>query len=116
LGHGRSHAHGHRTPTARARPDRALGSRRAICSQGQPRRARRQWRPRLHEPQGGSLRQRADGEIFKTLKAELVNDAEYATQAEARRDVFAFLEAWYNRRLHSAIGYITPEQMDLTAA
>jgi transposase InsO family protein len=54
--------------------------------------------------------------FFKTLKAELADDADYATHAEARRDVFAFLEAWYNRqRLHSAIGYITPEQMELTA-
>jgi transposase InsO family protein len=31
--------------------------------------------------------------------------------------VFAFLEAWYHRqRIHSAIGYIMPEQMELTAA
>ena len=46
--------------------------------------------------------------FFKTLRAELADDANYATHAEARRDVFAFLEAWYNRqRLHSAIGYIT---------
>lgn len=55
--------------------------------------------------------------FFKTLKAEAVDHADYATHAEARRDVFVFLEAWYNRqRLHSAIGYITPEQMELTAA
>lgn len=55
--------------------------------------------------------------FFKTLKAELVDDADYATHAEARRDVFLFLETWCNRqRLHSAIGYITPEQMALTAA
>ncbi len=55
--------------------------------------------------------------FFKTLKAELVDAAEYATHAEARRDVFAFLEVWYNRqRLHSSIGYITPNQMELTAA
>ncbi|MDO9713942.1 IS3 family transposase [Paracraurococcus lichenis] len=55
--------------------------------------------------------------FFKTLKAELVYNAEYATHSEARRDVFAFMEVWYNRqRLHSAIGYITPEQMELTAA
>jgi transposase InsO family protein len=55
--------------------------------------------------------------FFKTLKAELVDAAEYVTHAEARRDVFAFLEVWYNRqRLHSALGYSTPEQMELTAA
>jgi putative transposase len=55
--------------------------------------------------------------FFKTLKAEQVDDADYATRDEARRDVFAFLEAWYNRqRLHSAIGYITPEQTELSAA
>ena len=55
--------------------------------------------------------------FFKTIKAELVDDADYATHAEARRDVFLFLEAWYNRqRLHSAIGYTTPEQMEQTAA
>ena len=45
------------------------------------------------------------------------DNAEYATHSEARRDVFAFMEVWYNRqRLHSALGYITPEQMELTAA
>lgn len=55
--------------------------------------------------------------FFKTLKAELADDADYATHAEARSDVSAFLEAWYNRhRLHSASGYITPEQMELNAA
>lgn len=55
--------------------------------------------------------------FFETLKAELVDDADYATHAEASRDVFLFLEAWYNRqRLHSAIGYITPVRMEPTAA
>lgn len=54
--------------------------------------------------------------FFKTLRAELLDEADHATHAEARRDVFAFLEAWYNRqRLHSAIGYTTPERMELTA-
>jgi transposase InsO family protein len=55
--------------------------------------------------------------FLKTLKAELVDTAKYATHAEARRGVFAFMEVWYNRqRLHLALGYITPEQMELTAA
>jgi putative transposase len=55
--------------------------------------------------------------FFKTLKAELVDNADYDTSDEARRDVFAFMEVWYNRqRLHSALGYITPEQMERTAA
>ncbi|WP_407927940.1 integrase core domain-containing protein [Belnapia arida] len=54
---------------------------------------------------------------WKTLKAELVDNVEYATHSEARRDVFAFMEVWYNRqRLHSALDYTTPEQMELTAA
>lgn len=55
--------------------------------------------------------------FFRTLRAELLDGADHATRAEARCDVFAFLETRCNRqRLHSAIGYITPEQMELTAA
>jgi transposase InsO family protein len=55
--------------------------------------------------------------FFKTLKAELVDDAAYATRAAARSDVFAFLDAKYNRqRIHSAIGEATSEQVRLTAA
>jgi putative transposase len=46
-----------------------------------------------------------------TLKGELVGQRDYLTHAEARADVFQFLEGWYNRRrLHSALGYLTPEQ------
>ncbi len=46
-----------------------------------------------------------------TLKGELVEQRDYLRHAEARADIFQFLEGWYNkRRLHSALGYITPEQ------
>ena len=39
------------------------------------------------------------------LKTELVHHRRYQTRAEAQRDVFAFIEGYYNRtRLHSAIG------------
>jgi putative transposase len=55
--------------------------------------------------------------FFHTLKTELVHHRNYQTCAEAQLDVFAYIEGFYNRtRLHSAIGYITPIQMELKAA
>ena len=55
--------------------------------------------------------------FFHTLKTELVHHRQYNTRAEARRDLFAYIEGFYNRtRLHSAIGYISPIQMELKAA
>ena len=53
--------------------------------------------------------------FFATLKGELVEQADYRTREEARADIFQYMEGWYNqRRLHSALGYITPEQMAAT--
>jgi putative transposase len=55
--------------------------------------------------------------FFHTLKTELVHHRHYATRSEATRDVFAYIEGFYNRtRRHSAIGYISPIQMELKAA
>jgi putative transposase len=55
--------------------------------------------------------------FFHTLKTELVHHRHYYTRAEAQRDIFAFIEGFYNRaRLHSAIGYIAPSEMELKAA
>ena len=55
--------------------------------------------------------------IFHTLKTELVHHRQYATRAEAKRDIFAYIEGFYNRtRRHSAIGYISPIEMELKAA
>ena len=52
-----------------------------------------------------------------TLKTELVHHRQYATRAEAKRDIFAYIEGFYNRtRRHSAIGYISPIEMELKAA
>ena len=51
--------------------------------------------------------------VFGTLKTKLVHQREYPDRDAARRDLFASIEAYYNRRRsHSAIGYITPEQAD----
>jgi transposase InsO family protein len=53
--------------------------------------------------------------FFHTLKVELVHHCRWATRDDARRDLFAYIEGYYNRaRIHSAIGYITPEQAEQT--
>jgi putative transposase len=54
--------------------------------------------------------------FFHTLKTELVHPRHYATRTEATRDIFAYIEGFYNRtRRHSAIGYISPIEMELRA-
>jgi transposase InsO family protein len=48
--------------------------------------------------------------FFGTLKSELVHHRVYGTRAEARPDLFFYIEAFYNRRRrHSALGYLSPE-------
>ncbi len=55
--------------------------------------------------------------FFRTLKTERVHHRLYPTRAEARRDLFAYIEGFYNpRRLHSALGYISPDEMERRAA
>jgi transposase InsO family protein len=55
--------------------------------------------------------------FFATLKTELIHHRHYATRTEATRDIFAYIEGFYNRtRRHSAIGYISPIEMELKAA
>ena len=55
--------------------------------------------------------------FFGTLKTELVHQRDYPDRDAARRDLFAYIEAYYNRRrIHSALGYITPEQADRKSA
>jgi transposase InsO family protein len=55
--------------------------------------------------------------FFHTLKTELVHHRKYATRVQAQRDIFAYIEGFYNRtRLHSSIGYISPIDMERKAA
>jgi putative transposase len=55
--------------------------------------------------------------FFHTLKVELVRQRHWATRDEARCDLFAYIEGYYNRqRIHSAIGYLTPEQAEQIAS
>ena len=52
--------------------------------------------------------------FFSTLKTEAFpSDQTFATQAEARRELFEYLEGYYNnQRLHSSLGYQTPRQYE----
>jgi transposase InsO family protein len=55
--------------------------------------------------------------FFHTLKVELAQQRRWATWEEAKRDVFSSIESYYNRaRIHSALDYRTPEQMENAAA
>jgi transposase InsO family protein len=51
--------------------------------------------------------------FWGTLKTELVHHERYATRAEARASIFEYIEVFYNRkRLHSALGYQSPEAFE----
>jgi putative transposase len=52
--------------------------------------------------------------FFSTLKTECFPANQlFATKGEARREIFEYIEIYYNnRRLHSALGYHTPSQYE----
>src|SRR3954447_20579858 len=48
--------------------------------------------------------------FFHTLKTELVHHRHYATRTEATRDVFAYIEGFYNRASEHPSGYVIEEK------
>ena len=49
--------------------------------------------------------------FFHSLEVECIQKQVYATQEEARTEVFTWVEGFYNRtRLHSTLGYLSPQQ------
>lgn len=51
--------------------------------------------------------------FWATLKTELVHHEHYATRDQARRSIFEYIEVFYNRkRLHSSLGYVSPETFE----
>jgi transposase InsO family protein len=51
--------------------------------------------------------------FFGTLKRELVHHCSFRTRIEAQSRIFRYIEGFYNRRrLHSAVGYLAPENYE----
>ena len=50
---------------------------------------------------------------LNALKVELIYPKKYETRIEAQRDIFEYIEVFYNReRLHSFLGYNSPEEYE----
>lgn len=51
--------------------------------------------------------------FFGTLKNEWVHYQKYLTRAQARNDIFNYIEGFYNTvRLHSTLGYLSPNEFE----
>ena len=54
--------------------------------------------------------------FFASLKGECLNQQAWPTRAAARREIVDYI-GWFNgTRLHSALGYLTPDEYETTAA
>ena len=55
--------------------------------------------------------------FFASLKSELIGDRIFITREQARREIFEYIEVFYNRRrLHSYLGYLTPHEFESSSA
>ena len=64
-------------------------------------------------PSMGSVGEAYDNALcesfFATLECELLDRRSFRSQAQARLEVFGYIEGWYNpSRRHSALGYRSP--------
>ena len=54
--------------------------------------------------------------FYHSLKVELVHNQKYETREEAQKEIFDYIEVFYNRqRLHSSLGYLSPENFEMAA-
>ena len=54
--------------------------------------------------------------LFSTLRTERVHHRLYRNRAEAKRDIFEYIEVFYGRvRLHSTLEYLSPAQFESRA-
>ncbi len=51
--------------------------------------------------------------FYRTLKRELVSGRKFESREEAKKEVFKFIELYYNSvRMHSALGYASPREFE----
>lgn len=51
--------------------------------------------------------------FFATLKVEFVHETLLQTRAQATREIFEYIEEFYNRvRRHSCLGYVSPMEFE----
>ena len=51
--------------------------------------------------------------FFHSLNTELVHHMNFKTRDEARREIFEYIEVFYNQiRIHSANGYLSPVEYE----
>ena len=65
---------------------------------------------------GCALDNAAAESFFSTLQHERLSRRRYATRAQARRDVAAWIDQWYNRRRRSSTDMLTPIEYELANA
>ena len=54
--------------------------------------------------------------VFSSLKTERTAAKLYRTRAQAKADVFEYIECFYNpRRRHSTLGYLSPMEFEIQA-
>lgn len=51
--------------------------------------------------------------FFGSLKTEWIGDKKYETRAEAQKDIFFYIEMFYNtQRRHASLGYVSPAEYE----
>jgi putative transposase len=51
--------------------------------------------------------------FYRTIKRELIQDANFETPEQAQQEIFKYIELYYNtKRMHSSLGYISPTQYE----